>query len=104
MKGYTAMTEVLFSEYHYTGNSPNGTNNGNYDELERWFIAAGLTIKDDDLAMLMDNLEPYGGVHSLTHRGKTIHYRATPRPITQSNPQFGYRTNVIYTLLKGGKE
>lgn len=96
----TATTkEVLFSEYHYTGNSPNGQNLGNYDELEQWFVDAGLMLKNDDFTFLSYNLETQTGEYSLTHRGKTIRYRVQRHRNSQSNPQFGYRTNVTYTLL-----
>lgn len=91
--------EVMFSEYHYTGNSPNGQNIGNYDELEQWFKDAGLTLRDDDFTYLSYNLEIVKGEYSLTHRGKTIRYRVHRHRNTQSSPQFGYRTNVTYTLL-----
>ena len=92
-------TEVLFSEFHYTGNSSSGENLGNYDELEQWFENAGLTLIDDDFTILHYNLEMNKGEYTLTHRGKTIRYRVQRHRNTQSNPQFGYRTNITYTLL-----
>lgn len=90
---------IAFSEYHYTGNSPRGDNNGNYKELEQWFADAGLTLIEDDFSMLHYHLETDSGEYSLTHRGTTIRYRVQRHRNSQSNPQFGYRTNVTYTLI-----
>jgi hypothetical protein len=91
--------EVMFSEYHYLGNSPNGQNLGNYDELEQWFVNAGLTLKEDDFTFLAYSLETSKGDYTLNHRGVTIRYRVHPHRNTQRNPQFGYCTNVTYTQL-----
>ena len=94
-----AVSVCRFSEWHYTGNSPNGDNTGNYDDLEAWFRAAGLTIKDDDFSWLHYSMpEGVTGVDTLAHRGKTIRFHAQVRRGGESN-QFGYRTIVEYRLI-----
>ncbi len=90
-----------FSEFVYTGNSPNGSNNGNYDDLEAFFKGAGLTIKDDDLDYLIYNLERISGVTSLQHRGKTLRYHVQAHPPKSEGTlgQFGYRWRADYRLI-----
>ena len=66
---------VKFSEFVYTGNSRNGHNSGNYEDLERFFVEAGLAIQDDDLTMLIDDIHETTGVASLVHRGKRLRYQ-----------------------------
>lgn len=90
-----------FSEFVYTGNSSNGQNNGNYEDLEMFFRSSGLTIKDDDLSELIYNLERISGVTSLRHRGKTIRYHVQAHPSRSEGTlgQFGYRWYADYRLI-----
>jgi hypothetical protein len=87
-----------FSEFCYTGNSRAGRNSSNYDDLEAWFVAAGLTIKDDDLAFLIHDLERTSGVTALEHRGKTLRYHVQARH-GEPHPGFGHRWRADYRLI-----
>lgn len=87
-----------FSEFVYIGNSSQGTNKGNYDDLESWLRDCGLTIKNDDLSILIWKIEKVAGVAVLTHRGKTLRYHAQGR-CGESNGDFGYRYRAEYRLI-----
>lgn len=94
---------VRFREWHYTGNSLNGSNNANWEDLEAWLIHSGLTLVDvdDDFSMVCFELSGHGsGVHQLEHRGKRLRYHAQMRnpPPTGSN-SFGYTTIMEYRLI-----
>lgn len=64
--------QVVFSEFHYTGNHVQGRNSGNYEDLEAWAEAAGLDLDNRDL--FWDRLERIAGTHELRLGGRTLRY------------------------------
>ena len=92
------MLTCRFQEFHYTGNHPRGENSGNYDDMEVWLKAAGLTIVNDDLSMLLHAMAMPTGVATLTHRGKVLRYHGQVRRIPHLGT-YGYTTITEYRLI-----
>lgn len=90
---------TAFSEFVYTGNSSRGENNGNYDDLEAFFLNSGLKIEDDDLNILIWNMERVTGCTALQHRGKTIRYHVQARQ-GEGHREFGYTWRAEYRLIE----
>lgn len=97
-----------FSEFVYTGNSSNGQNSGNYEDLEAFFRASGLTIlteqdaecgEVDDIDVLRYNLERRTGISAIRHRGKTIRYHVQAHK-SESHGGFGYTWRADYRLIE----
>ena len=87
-----------FREFHYTGNHPRGENSGNYEDIEAWLRESGLTIKDDDLSILLYSMDQTTGIEALTHRGKTLRYHVQRRNAGPGD-QYGYTTIAEYRLI-----
>ena len=87
-----------FREFHYTGNHPNGENHGNYDDIESWLRESGLTLKNDDLSILLYSMDQTTGIETLTHRGKTLRYHVQRRNAGPGD-QYGYTTIAEYRLI-----
>ena len=87
-----------FQEFHYTGNHPRGENSGNYEDIEAWLKAAGLTLKNDDLSILLYSMGEITGIEALRHRGKTLRYHVQRRNAGPGD-QYGYTTIAEYRLI-----
>lgn len=99
-----AATPCVFTEFVYTGNSSQGRNSGNYEDVEAWLKAAGLEIvegegDDDDLSILLYSLEKTTGIHALEHRGKRLRYHVQRRQMNTSHDSFGYRWCAEFRLI-----
>lgn len=93
-----AAAPCRFQEFHYTGNHPNGENSGNYEDVEVWLQAAGLTLKDDDFSDLLYSMGEITGIETLRHRGKTLRYHVQRRDAGRAD-QYGYTTIAEYRLI-----
>ena len=93
-----AAAPCRFQEFHYTGNHPNGENSGNYEDVEAWLQAAGLTLKDDDLSILLYSMDQTTGIETLKHRNKTLRYHVQRRDVGKGD-QYGYTTIAEYRLI-----
>ena len=87
-----------FQEFHYTGNHPRGENSGNYEDVESWLWESGLTLKNDDLSILLYSMGEITGIETLTHRGKTLRYHVQRRNAGPGD-QYGYTTIAEYRLI-----
>lgn len=93
---------VTFIEHHYLGSDPNGRNTSNYADLIRWFRNCGLSVsegigEDDDVSILMLKMIPIYGVHTLIHRGMSLHYQAYDYHIKRDCE--GYTTSIVYSHI-----
>ena len=87
-----------FQEFHYTGNHPRGENSGNYEDVESWLWESGLTLKNDDLSILLYSMGEITGIEALRHRGKTLRYHVQRRNAGPGD-QYGYTTITEYRLI-----
>jgi len=91
------MLKVRFSKFVYTGNSSQGQNSGNYDEVERWAREAGLLLTDANLDAFWEMLELIPGTHTLTLGSETLRY--TVQAHKGRRDSFGYTINRTLTAL-----
>jgi len=99
-----AAPTLLFTEFVYTGNSPNGENRGNYDDLETWLRSSGLDIEPDDgihendISIVIWNLEKTTGTARIIHNGKTLTYHVQARN-GEGHMDMGYTWRAEYRKI-----